>query len=287
MVRETIRNPIFWLTGLPCSGKTTIARELAKRIGAEIIDGDDIRNLMQNTDFSPSGRAKHMLAVANLAWRFSKYTPVVVALVSPLKKVREEIKFKYLDVIEIFVYCDLEICKKRDVKGMYAKAELGEIKNFTGVDAPYEEPNTDRHTPGYTTFVDTEMQTVEECVDVILKREYKQKTYSLMIGRYQPLHAGHCKLIQKLLDEGKNVLVGLRNTGIDENNPHSVEERRDMLQAEFGNKIKVMEIADIEEVIYGRRVGWGIREIQLDKETEKISATEIREKKKDARRPRK
>ena len=95
------------LTGLPCSGKTTIAKELARQINAEILDGDDIRNLLKNTDFTKEGRKKHMLSVAEIAYRFSKYTNVIVALVSPIKKVREEIKSKYPNVIEIFIKCDM------------------------------------------------------------------------------------------------------------------------------------------------------------------------------------
>ena len=166
-----MRKTIFWLTGLPCSGKTTIAKELARRISAEILDGDDIRKINDNQDFTPEGRKKHMLSVAELAYRFSKYTKVIVALVSPIRAVREEIKAKYHNVKEIWIKCDLEECKKRDVKGMYAKALKGEIKNFTGVSAPYEEPDVERnkyHT--HTTFVDTEVFDVEQCVDVILGR---------------------------------------------------------------------------------------------------------------------
>ena len=81
---------IYWLTGLPCSGKSTIARELAKHLNAEVLDGDEIRAITSNDDFSKEGRSKHMRSVAAMAYILSKYTDVVVALVSPLKKVREE-----------------------------------------------------------------------------------------------------------------------------------------------------------------------------------------------------
>jgi len=99
--------------------------------------------------------------------------------------------------------------------------------------------------------------------------------YSLMIGRYQPFHEGHQKLVQKVLDEGKKVCIALRDTPIDENNPYSVEERTKMINEVFPDVI-VIAIPDIEEIVYGRKVGWGIRELKLDKETEAISATEIR-----------
>lgn len=105
--------------------------------------------------------------------------------------------------------------------------------------------------------------------------------YSLFIGRYQPLHQGHIKLIRTVLNEGKNVCVALRDTEIDENNPYSISERTEMFNKEFLQEINderfsIITIPDIEEVCHGRKVGWGIREIKLDDDTEKISATEIR-----------
>ncbi len=107
--------------------------------------------------------------------------------------------------------------------------------------------------------------------------------YSMMIGRFQPLHLGHIKLARSVLNEGKNVLVCLRDTEISDTDPYSVIERIEMFQKEFcdeiaSGKMKIIAIPDIEEVIYGRKVGWGIRQIQLDAETESISATLIRDK---------
>ena len=108
--------------------------------------------------------------------------------------------------------------------------------------------------------------------------------YSLMIGRYQPLHEGHRKLIKTVLAEGKNVCVALRDTEISKDNPYSTNERMIMFAQAFPDEIasrrlKVIIIPDIEEVVYGRKVGWGIREIRLDKKTENISATKIRSSK--------
>ena len=77
---------IFWLTGLPCAGKTTIAKELAKNIHAEILDGDDIRKIIKNTDFSFEGRRNHMNSVAEFASILSKYNNVVVKLVLLLNR---------------------------------------------------------------------------------------------------------------------------------------------------------------------------------------------------------
>lgn len=107
------------------------------------------------------------------------------------------------------------------------------------------------------------------------------KIFSLFIGRYQSLHEGHIKLIRKVLKEGKNVCVALRDTETSEDNPYTIAERRTMFAKEFTNEILnsrliVMDIPDIEEICYGRKVGYGIRRIRLDKQTEEISGTKIR-----------
>jgi adenylylsulfate kinase len=107
--------------------------------------------------------------------------------------------------------------------------------------------------------------------------------YSLFIGRYQPLHEGHIKLIRSVLNEGRNATVALRDTPLSDSDPFSIEERMEMFRKEFGpemdeRRVLVMVIPDIEEVVHGRKVGWGIREIKLDEETEAISGTKTREK---------
>ncbi len=109
------------------------------------------------------------------------------------------------------------------------------------------------------------------------------KQYSLVIGRFQPLHLGHVKLIRFILAEGKNVCVAIRDTEIDESNPYGYYERVIMFQEAFkkemlSEELQLIKIPDIIEVCYGRKVGWGVREIKLDAETEKISATKIRKK---------
>jgi adenylylsulfate kinase-like enzyme len=261
---------IFWLTGLPCSGKTTIARELARHIHAEILDGDDIRKIIFNEDFTSEGRRKHMLSIAEFASTLSKYNNVVVALVSPLRSVREEIKKRYPNVVEIFVNADIETCKKRDVKGMYKLAMQGKIKNFTGVSAAYEAPN-----PMSTTTVDTTKLNVKECVNLIIKKHATAKKYSLFIGRWQPLHKGHLALFEKIRREKKQILIGVRNTGIDEKNPYSVGERIEMIKKEVPDA-NVVVIPDIEAICYGRKVGYEIRKIKLEENLEQISATDIR-----------
>lgn len=108
-----------------------------------------------------------------------------------------------------------------------------------------------------------------------------KKKYSIFIGRYQPLHKGHIKLITSVLSEGKNVCIAIRDTEKDEKNPYSLLERQDMILKAFkkaweADKLITIVIPDIEEICYGRKVGWGIREIRLDKDIESISSTKIR-----------
>ena len=111
----------------------------------------------------------------------------------------------------------------------------------------------------------------------------KHKKYSLVIGRFQclPPHAGHLTLINKVLEEGGNVLIGLRKQDGTDKNPYTQKQRKRAFKNIYKKEIAegrviVMNIPDIEEVVYGRQVGWGIREIKLDAKTEAISATKIR-----------
>ncbi len=116
----------------------------------------------------------------------------------------------------------------------------------------------------------------------------ENKKYSLVIGRFQclPPHAGHLTLINKVLEEGGNVLIGLRKEDLTDKNPYTQAEREVEFNKIYEKEIKegrviMLAIPDIKEVVYGREVGWGIREIRLDSETEAISATKIREGKND------
>lgn len=102
--------------------------------------------------------------------------------------------------------------------------------------------------------------------------------YNLFIGRFQPFHKGHEELINTVLQKGKKVLIGLRETGIDENNPYTYEERAEMIRDVYPDKdnVKIIKIPDIEAVCYGRKVGYDIMRIRLEDQLEKISATKIR-----------
>ncbi len=104
--------------------------------------------------------------------------------------------------------------------------------------------------------------------------------YSLFIGRWQPFHKGHKMLINEVLKEKKPALIAIRDTEISEENPYTIEERRKMIKEEYGDSVKIITIPDIGEICYGRRVGYKIRRIRLDNQTEEISGAKIRDSQK-------
>lgn len=162
---------VLWMTGLPCSGKTTILRKLQQDIpNLAMLDGDELREWLSPKDFSKEGRDEHNRKVAHLAKLLLKHkVPVGVSLVSPYvenRKTAREIIDGNSDgqFSEVYVKCSVEKCEERDVKGMYKKARAGEIKNFTGVSDPYEPPeNPDL-------VVDTESESLEDSAKKI--KEY-------------------------------------------------------------------------------------------------------------------
>lgn len=99
---------------------------------------------------------------------------------------------------------------------------------------------------------------------------------SLFIGRWQPLHRGHKALIDKVLDEDKAVVVAIRDTDASEDNPYTVEERKQMIRDAYGDKVEVIVVPDIDEVCYGRKVGYKFRRVRLNGQLEKISGTKTR-----------
>ncbi len=157
---------ILWMTGLPCSGKTTIVKELQKDIpNLAMLDGDELREWFSPKDFSKAGRDEHNKKVAHLAKLLLKHgVPSCVSLVSPYKENRSnarEIVNAGDQFAEVYVKCSLEECERRDVKGMYAKARKGEIKGFTGIDDPYEAPETP------DLLIDAEHEELQESVEKV------------------------------------------------------------------------------------------------------------------------
>lgn len=160
-MRDLRRGVTVWLTGLPCSGKSTISTELAQALRAsgravEVLDGDVVRtNLSQGLGFSREDRDINIRRIGFVAHLLSRNgVIVIVAAVSPYAQTRQQVRELIGDFIEVHVRCPVAECERRDVKGMYAQARAGKIQHFTGVDDPYEPPeqpevtvHTDRETP--------------------------------------------------------------------------------------------------------------------------------------------
>ena len=137
----------LWFTGLPCSGKTTIADLVAENLKnhglrVERLDGDIVRQgLTSDLGFSKEDRDKNIERVTFVSKLLSRnQIATIVSFVSPYSNARQSARENTTNFIEIYVKCPIDVCKKRDVKGMYQKAVKGEISNFTGVDDPYQEP---------------------------------------------------------------------------------------------------------------------------------------------------
>ena len=161
----------IWLTGLSGSGKSTIAVELEhalieNRHQAYILDGDNIRHgLNKNLGFSPEDRTENIRRIGEVAKLFTDAGIITItAFISPYREDRDAVR-KLLnngEFIEVYVKCPLDVCEERDTKGLYKKARAGEVKDFTGISAPYEEPLNPELT------IDSSKLTVEESTRAVL-----------------------------------------------------------------------------------------------------------------------
>lgn len=160
-----------WFTGLPCSGKTTIADIVAEKLReqglkVERLDGDIVRRgLTSDLGFGKEDRDENIKRVTFVAKLLTRNDVIVLAtFVSPYIERRRKAREEIGEFMEVYVRCSLEECMRRDVKGMYRKALAGEITSFTGVDDPYEEP------PNPELVLDTDKETVEESVQRVLEK---------------------------------------------------------------------------------------------------------------------
>ncbi len=173
--RETLnghRSINLWFTGLSGSGKSTLAHAVEERLHlmgcrTYVFDGDNVRHgLCSDLGFSREDRAENLRRIAEMVKLFIDAGVIsLTAFISPLKKDRERVKeiIGPQDVIEIYCNCPVEVCEQRDVKGLYKMAREGKIKNYTGISAPYEEPEDP------DIVLHTAYQPIDECIEIIIK----------------------------------------------------------------------------------------------------------------------
>lgn len=175
-MKQLKQGATFWFTGLPCSGKTTVAESVASKLSNkgyknERLDGDRVRKkLTPDLGFSREDRRKNVQRNAFVANLLAKNGVIVLAsFITPYNSSQQLVRAEAHNTHLIHVNCPVSVCKQRDVKGMYEKAEKGEIENFTGISDPYEPPeNAD-----LTLY--TDMQTVEQSTYLVLEYMEKQE----------------------------------------------------------------------------------------------------------------
>lgn len=161
----------LWFTGLPCSGKSAIADAVAAELRAkgrrvERLDGDVVRqDLTRDLGFSKKDRDENIRRVTFVAKLLSRNgVAVLTSFISPYREMRDRARRETTNFVEVYTKCPVEVCITRDVKGMYAKALRGEIKEFTGVSDPYEEPLAPE------VLLETDKEPLEACVRKVLGR---------------------------------------------------------------------------------------------------------------------
>jgi adenylylsulfate kinase len=163
---------ILWFTGLSGSGKSTLAHALEEQLhqmGCRtfVFDGDNVRHgLSKDLGFSPEDRQENIRRIGEMCKLFMDAGVIALtAFISPFREDRAMVRRLAGDgnFVEVFCNCSLKTCETRDVKGLYARARKGEIKDFTGISSPYENPETPE------IVICTESASVEECVDMIIE----------------------------------------------------------------------------------------------------------------------
>jgi adenylylsulfate kinase len=165
----TQRGVTIWFTGLSGAGKTTICHGVEQKLRAqgcrvEVLDGDVVReNLTKGLSFSKADRDTNIRRIGFVSHLLTRNGVIVlVSAISPYREVRDEVRQQIGDFVEVFVNAPLAVCEERDVKGLYKKARAGEIKQFTGIDDPYEAPLNPE------VECRTDQETLEESIEKVL-----------------------------------------------------------------------------------------------------------------------
>jgi adenylylsulfate kinase len=178
------KSKVIWFTGLSGSGKTTLASALERNLFdkgylTQILDGDNIRSgINNNLGFSNEDRIENIRRIAEISKLLLNCGIICIcAFVSPTEETRKVVRdiVGAEDFLEIFVNTPIEVCESRDVKGLYQKARAGEVKNFTGISAPFEIPQN------AILSIDTSIKTVDECLTIVFNKIIDHIFYQINI----------------------------------------------------------------------------------------------------------
>lgn len=168
---NTLHGATLWFTGLPSSGKSTIAREVYQRLldrglPVELLDGAEVReSLSRGLSFSKEDREEHIRRMGYVAKLLSRNGVIAIcAAVSPYRATRDEVRRNTRRFVEVYVECPVDVAERRDTDGWYAKARRGEVAEFTGVNAPYEPPVSPE------VHIRSDRESVDEAVTKVLAR---------------------------------------------------------------------------------------------------------------------
>jgi adenylylsulfate kinase len=259
MVNLTGESMKILVMGLPGSGKTTLARVLAEKLGAAYFNADEVRKMFNDWDFSDVGRHRQANRMYDLA-RAANTEHVVADFVCPTLDTR-----MLFDPDFIVFMNTIQEGRFEDTNKMFERPEAADVE--------------------ITAWGDVNVQVdaiVEKILTPVPEFDF-QKPTGLMIGRFQPFHDGHVKLFETILEKEGQVLIGVRDTfNTDEKNPFNflsvanfIDEK---LQHKYEGKYRIQYLPNITGVYYGRDVGYKVEQIHLGAEIESISATDIRKK---------
>jgi len=202
--RNGHRGAVIWLTGLSGAGKSTLAINLEEELFSlgyhtYTLDGDNVRHgLNGDLGFTPEDREENIRRIGEVAKLFADAGSIVItAFISPYRKDRQRVRaiLNDGDFVEVYVQCDLSVCEDRDPKGLYKKARSGEIPNFTGISAPYEEPENAE------IIVDTAKLSVDKAVNYLVEQLDKEGIIDTSKEHAMSLKRGNNGEQQKVVED--------------------------------------------------------------------------------------